>query len=199
MIRLFIDTSGDNLSLLIKDGMKTAAYLNISCGRRMSEILSASFDFVLKTACFEITDINEFYAVTGPGSFTGVRIGIAYVLGLSVGCGKRAYGLTSLDCIALSCGLNHVKTASRLKGDIFAVREYDFEKGVYGVLGCQPIIEKDLENYKLVNTDGNYFIDLEKTVSDDVFLGFRGDCSPLYMRKSEAEINLDTKRDTGRY
>ena len=51
-------------------------------------------------ACMELSDIDAFVAARGPGSFTGLRIGISVVKGLAYAMGKPAAGVSSLDGIA---------------------------------------------------------------------------------------------------
>lgn len=193
MVRLFADSSSDSLSLLLKADDRTLGSLRLSCGRRMSELIMGAIDGLLSKTGTGIGGVDEFYAVTGPGSFTGVRIGVAAILGLSAGSGKPCYGITSLDIAALASGLPRAEIASRLKGDIFAVRSYDFENNVFGSFRAEKIDDERLKTCVLVNTDGAFAVDLEKGIYGDAFLGFRGDCVPLYLRKSEAEINADKK------
>lgn len=193
MVRLFADSSSDCLSLLLKNDDRTLGAIRLSCGRRMSELIMGAIDSLLSKTGTGIGGVDEFYAVTGPGSFTGVRIGVAAILGLSAGSGKPCYGITSLDMAALASGLPRVETASRLKGDIFALRSYDFENNIFGPFRTEKIDDGYLKTCILVNTDGSFAVDLEKGISGDAFLCFRGECVPLYLRKSEAEINVDKK------
>ncbi len=51
-------------------------------------------------ACMELSDIDAFVAARGPGSFTGLRIGISVVKGLAYAMEKPAAGVSSLDGIA---------------------------------------------------------------------------------------------------
>lgn len=192
MVKLFVDSSCDYLSLLLTSEGKTQGALKLSCGRRMNESIMDSIGFLFEKAFMDIEDIDELYAVTGPGSFTGVRIGVAAVLGLSAGLGKPCFGITSLDAAAAASGLSRLKCASRLKGDIFALREYDFKNGYFSPYYCGGI-EGEKEPLVLVNTDGKYPVDLERAVTIGKAEVFRGECAPLYLRKSEAEINIDKK------
>ncbi|MCD4718323.1 MAG: tRNA (adenosine(37)-N6)-threonylcarbamoyltransferase complex dimerization subunit type 1 TsaB [Desulfobacula sp.] len=53
-----------------------------------------------KRACMELFDIDAFVAARGPGSFTGLRIGISVVKGLAYAMEKPVMGVSSLDGIA---------------------------------------------------------------------------------------------------
>lgn len=51
-------------------------------------------------ACMEISDIDAFVAARGPGSFTGLRIGISVAKGMAYAMEKPGIGVSSLDGIA---------------------------------------------------------------------------------------------------
>lgn len=53
-----------------------------------------------KRACMELDDIDGFIAAKGPGSFTGLRIGISVIKGMAQALDKPAAGVSSLDGIA---------------------------------------------------------------------------------------------------
>lgn len=198
MFKLFIDTSSDYLSLVLTSGEEVLSSLRLLAGRRMSEELLGQIDNIISASGVSAVSVGEFYAVTGPGSFTGVRIGTAMAMGLAEGASKPCYGITSLDAAALASGLEVCKTASRLKGDIFAVREYDFGRGEFSAYSVREIKVGDISGYITVNSGEGSFVQLEKAVSGSGYMKFRGECEPLYLRKPEAELNLDKKRCCGR-
>lgn len=194
MFKLFIDTSSDYLSLLLTSREEVLSSLRLLAGRRISEKLLGQIEGLTAACGADISSIDEFYAITGPGSFTGVRIGVAMAMGLAAGASRPCYGITSLDAAALASGLDVCKTASRLKGDIFAVREYDFGRREFSGYLCRDIKEPESEGYINVNDGNGSFVQLERAVSDIRYMEFRGECAPLYLRKSEAELNLDKRR-----
>ena len=86
---------------IIKDGKLIAeTYLNL--GLTHSETLMTLIDSCLKNAGLNIGDIDAFAVAQGPGSFTGIRIGISAVKGLVFGSEKPVYGISTLE--ALACG-----------------------------------------------------------------------------------------------
>ena len=86
---------------IVKDGKLLAeTYLNV--GLTHSETLMVLMDSCLKNAGLTLDEIDAFAVAKGPGSFTGVRIGIAAVKGLAFGTGKPVYGVSTLEAIA--CG-----------------------------------------------------------------------------------------------
>lgn len=54
----------------------------------------------LETHGYSTRNVDCFVAVTGPGSFTGLRIGLATIQGLSLACGRPAIGIPTLDAMA---------------------------------------------------------------------------------------------------
>jgi len=66
-----------------------------------SEKLLPLLDSVLNEACIKLKDIDLFAITLGPGSFTGVRIGIATTKAIAKVTNKRIFGTTSLKLLAL--------------------------------------------------------------------------------------------------
>ncbi len=101
---LAIDTSGAYLSVLAyRDGAAEKGYLP-DCALKHSVLLMGEIDGVLARAHMSVRDCDFFAAVVGPGSFTGIRIGISTAKGLCLACGKPALGLTSFDVLAYNAG-----------------------------------------------------------------------------------------------
>ena len=192
MTRLLVDTSSDYLVIVVANDNSILASQLIYAGKKMSELLLEQVNNILKSISLSIDDIDEFYAGIGPGSFTGVRIRVALILGLSSGSNKKAYGISSLDVEAIVSGRNVLKTASLLKGECYAVRNYDFTNNVFSPYYLEEIID-NVNDYTLINNGKSYFPNLLFAVQSGKLWDFRAECLPIYLRKSEAEINLDKK------
>lgn len=97
---LGIDTSTSCGSVgLVDDGEVIADYLlNISVTH--SERLLGAIELVLKEARCHIENIDGWAIALGPGSFTGLRIGVSTVKGLALATGKPAVGISTLDVLA---------------------------------------------------------------------------------------------------
>jgi tRNA threonylcarbamoyladenosine biosynthesis protein TsaB len=65
-----------------------------------SERLMTEIDHVLKQASLHISDIDVFAVATGPGSFTGLRIGLSTVKGFSYSTGKPVVSVPTLEAFA---------------------------------------------------------------------------------------------------
>ena len=192
MTRLILDTSSDYLVIVISQDNTVIASQVLYAGKKMSELLLFQLDNMLESSSMKISDIDEFYSGVGPGSFTGVRIGVALVLGLSSALNKKAYGISSLDVEAIVSEKDLLKTASLLKGNVYAVRNYDFTNNVFSEYYVDEICE-NINDYTLVNNNKSYFPNISFAVQSGRLWDFRAECTPIYLRKSEAELNLDKK------
>ena len=97
---LCLDTSGQSLSVaLVQDG-KLRGEMFAQTGLTHSDLLMPFVDFVLRSFQLEAQDIDLFAAVTGPGSFTGVRIGVETVKALSHAAQKPCLGINALEALA---------------------------------------------------------------------------------------------------
>ncbi len=84
-----------------------------------------------KRAGSKLEDIDAFVAAQGPGSFTGLRIGISVIQGLAFSTGKPALGVSSLDGIAfrfsqVSCPVCVMMDARR--NEVYCA-VYEFDRG----------------------------------------------------------------------
>jgi tRNA threonylcarbamoyladenosine biosynthesis protein TsaB len=96
-------------------------------GRTHSVRLMVMIDQALRGAGHELNQIDCLAVGTGPGSFTGIRIGISTVKGLSQGSGKPVIGVSSLDALAFQAGA--------CKWPVYAM--IDARKGqVYSAMYC---------------------------------------------------------------
>lgn len=102
MIVLAIDSSSKvAAAALIKDG-KLLSEITLNDKREHSVILMSLIEDLLKDNDLTINDIDGYVVSKGPGSFTGLRIGMATVKGLSFGSNKPYVSVSSLDALALS-------------------------------------------------------------------------------------------------
>ena len=96
---LGIDTTTKYLSLGIFDGSKTYEY-NLDLGIRHSTLLVPTIKRVLDAVGLDLKKIDYFACGLGPGSFTGMRVGLATIKGLSWACKKPIVGISTLDILA---------------------------------------------------------------------------------------------------
>lgn len=100
---LAIDTSSKRLTVIAK-GEKTAIRDFPDCTAQHSVRLMGEIDIALKEAGISLSDCDFLACVVGPGSFTGIRIGIATVKGLCTAAERPALAVTSFDTLAYAEG-----------------------------------------------------------------------------------------------
>ena len=100
MILLALDsTARVAAAALCEDGALLGEY-TINNGNTHSETLLPMVESLLKLFGLEIKDIDAFAVAAGPGSFTGVRIGVATLKGLAFGTDKPCIGVSTLEALA---------------------------------------------------------------------------------------------------
>ena len=100
MIILAIDTSTDFLGLVILRDGKILAKCHMKANRKHSILLVPTIDKLLRRARLKIKDVDCFAISVGPGSFTGLRIGVTVVKGLAYTLKKPIVAVPTLDVIA---------------------------------------------------------------------------------------------------
>ncbi len=101
---LSLDTSTKFLCIGIYDQGKIYGY-NLEVGRKLSSLITATIKKVLDAAGLDIRDIDYFASGLGPGSFTGMRVGIATIKGLSWSLKKPVVGIPTLDILSRNADL----------------------------------------------------------------------------------------------
>ena len=102
---LSLDSSATVATVALTEDGKLLAEYTLNNGNTHSETLLPMIEIMLKHFGISIDDIDAFAATTGPGSFTGVRIGAATIKGLAFGTNKPCVEVSTLEAIAenLSC------------------------------------------------------------------------------------------------
>ena len=96
---LGIDTTTKFLCLGVYDGTRVYEY-NLEVGIRLSSLLAITIKRVLDALGWRINDIDYFACGIGPGSFTGIRVGLATIKGLGWSLNKSIVGISTLDILA---------------------------------------------------------------------------------------------------
>ncbi len=99
---LAIDTSGPVAGCaVLKDG-KIVHQVAMNHGLTHSETIMPAVDAALEGAGLGCGDVDVFAAVAGPGSFTGVRIGVCAAKGLAHAVGKHCVAVHALEALAMN-------------------------------------------------------------------------------------------------
>ncbi len=153
MYKLVIDTCSRICQVaLIKDD-HTISHLIKETSMGIGEILLDLIIQLISNHCKK-EDLSEIYVTVGPGSFTGVRIGIATALGLKLGLGIPLFGISSFKAHAKQ--KNHPLPALVIldaKRQDFYVQEFD-ENGVPVDIPLNISLETLTKMFK----DRSYFV-----------------------------------------
>lgn len=248
---LAIDTSSKNASVAITENEEKLIELNNSEEKTHSQKLMPMIDEALKGTGILLDDINLIACCLGPGSFTGVRIGIATAKAFADSKNIPVVGISSLESLAYNLNLdgyicslidaghgntyagffkiekdenNNFQTVQKnltfldLKneeGNITEKKLIDFlegnikndkEKTIYFVGDATALYKDMLQNLK----KSDYIIKLSndfQNTSSGITLakvgyikykngeyGNSSVLSPVYLRKSQAELVLEEKR-----
>jgi tRNA threonylcarbamoyladenosine biosynthesis protein TsaB len=101
---LALDTATDSCSVAATDDGTLAAELTIRKNQTHSKHLMELIHSVLEIAGFGVGDLDGLAVTVGPGSFTGLRIGISTIKGLAHALDKPVVGVSTLEALARQCG-----------------------------------------------------------------------------------------------
>ena len=97
---LAIDSTAKTATVSICENERLISIYSVTAGLNHSETLLPMVENALKTAQMTIDDIDLFAISDGPGSFTGVRIGVSLLKGLAFGKQKICVGVSTLESLA---------------------------------------------------------------------------------------------------
>lgn len=97
---LGLDTSSRYLTVIARRGERVAVRHIEDCAMRHSVVLMGEIKKALEEVDLKPEECDFFAAVTGPGSFTGIRIGIATAKGFATAVDKPLLSITSFELLA---------------------------------------------------------------------------------------------------
>lgn len=104
MLILALNTAFTTMEAALVRGGEILADARETLPRGQEKALPGFVDALLREQGAGFSDVGRFAVVTGPGSFTGLRIGVAYVRGLSLVTGAPSIGITSIEA-AIPAGM----------------------------------------------------------------------------------------------
>ena len=116
MIVLGIDTCSDTASAALCSEEKVIAEFSFSTRNTHSQVILPLVRDMLDRTGLTFENVDGFAAITGPGSYTGLRIGISSVKGICFALGKKCCGVSALEALAYNiqgdgviCALMHAR------------------------------------------------------------------------------------------
>jgi len=150
---LGIDTATPILALGIVDEEKVLSEIRFNAGQTHAQILLPNIEKILKDSSLQLEDLDGIAISIGPGSFTGLRIGLATAKGLCFASGKPLIAVPTLDALAYfnqSFPYPLVPILDAKKNEVYSAI-YDTRKGVlervsdYWVLTIEKLVAKITE------------------------------------------------------
>jgi tRNA threonylcarbamoyladenosine biosynthesis protein TsaB len=144
MLTLAFDTSSKTIAVAIlrDDVILYDAIINVDLNH--SEVLLSAIDYACLQTKIKIHKIDLFASTIGPGSFTGLRIGVSTLKGLMLATGTPAVGISSLEALALNVGKSSKIICSTMdagRGQVYTSFYRYNENGLLDQIGTEKAVD----------------------------------------------------------
>lgn len=159
MKTLFIDSSRKSLSIALSKEDKLLFISNVESYSRHSNYLMNEIQNILNKFSLAPNDIDNFIVLNGPGSFTGIRVGVTVCKTMAWVLSKKIYQLNNLE--ALKVGINNdvVITVIPDKKEASYVGIYTQDKVIQEYLQLDdPALNICKKNITLVSMEDNEYL-----------------------------------------
>lgn len=175
MNRLIINTANKALELVLRKQDEVFSCVTDSSVKH-NEAMLPLLDKLLKQNSLDILDIDEFGVIVGPGSFTGIRVGIATIKAFRDVNHAQARGINNLEYL--------FRLATNQNPDIETV-------AIYGSIDSFFVARKVLG--QLYIYDRNLSLEELKTISQGKPVGMFEECGDLdcYVVQLDSKVLLD--------
>ena len=177
MLTLAFDTSSRTAAVAVLRDDTILYDSIINTGLNQSEVLMPEIDYACRRVGIKISDINLFACTLGPGSFTGLRIGVSTLKGLMLATGTPAAGVSSLAAVVLNIGTTSKLICSMIdagRGQVYVayfryndkniLQQISEEKAV----NPQEIINNTDKNTLFVGDGAIKYADVIKNIKSEV-------------------------------
>lgn len=127
---LALDTTTMGCSVALCDGNDLIAELSVRKKQTHSKHLMEMIDQVLRSGGLLLSEVDAFAVARGPGSFTGLRIGLSTAKGLSFVTGKPLAGVSSLEALAKGIAWSDIPVCT-----LIDARKHEMYMGCYSLDG----------------------------------------------------------------
>jgi tRNA threonylcarbamoyladenosine biosynthesis protein TsaB len=97
---LAVDTTTANGSVALAEGGEVRGEVRFRAPDGHSAHVLPAVEFLLRTLSLTAAALDGYAVATGPGSFTGLRVGLSTIQGLALGAGRPCVGVPALDVLA---------------------------------------------------------------------------------------------------
>lgn len=140
MLVLAFDTATPAVTAALHDGARVLAESTTIDARRHGELLAPTIETVLSEAVASLRDVTAIVAGSGPGPYTGLRVGLMTAQALATTLGVPAYGICSLDAVAYGSGLDgpFIAATDARRKEVFWARYADSRTRIDGPFVDRP-------------------------------------------------------------
>ena len=117
---LAIDTTSEFASIALAEGDRVLEEVALESPDGFAHVVFPEIERLLARHHLTIGDIEGFAAAAGPGSFTGVRVGLTVVKGLAEATGRRVVAVSNLQAVAaFGTGPLRAPVIDARRGEVF--------------------------------------------------------------------------------
>ena len=131
---LAVDTATKSCSVAITEEKTVLKELTADNGQTHSRHLLKMIHAVMQSTGLAMSRLDGFAVTRGPGSFTGLRIGISSIKGLALAVNKPVMGISSLEALAQQSGLESGRICAIIdarRGEVYAAFYQAAPAGVF--------------------------------------------------------------------
>jgi|SRR6185295_5223411 len=217
---LAVDTSSERGSVCITDNDVVLGEIRLASSLQQAEQLFRSVAFLIDSVPLTLAGIDLFVAARGPGSFTGLRVGLAAMEGFAAAHGKRGVGISTLEALAWKVNIENDLIAAVIdarRGEVYGGlyrRVADQLVEVRAPSAMKPELwfaalpdsrvhicgDGALRYRAFLNRPDWLFCDMDLylavTMAHLAAAARCGPLEPLYVRKTDAETALEARHDS---
>jgi tRNA threonylcarbamoyladenosine biosynthesis protein TsaB len=217
---LAVDTSSERGSVCLAENGENLGEVRLRSSVQHSDRLFRSIDFLFNFAPFGLGEVDLFVAARGPGSFTGLRVGLAAMEAFASAHAKPSAGVSTLEALAWKCrgeGPTVAPVVDARRGEVYG--------GLYGWSGGRLSTIRQAEvmpptewfaslpsgpivfcgdgalRYRDFITKTDWHLRevdlyLASALAEMALLPDRGPLLPLYVRRTEAELAQERQHES---
>jgi tRNA threonylcarbamoyl adenosine modification protein YeaZ len=210
---LAFDTATPAVTAALHDGGQVLAESTTIDARRHGELLVPTIETVLREAGVSLPEVTAIVAGSGPGPYTGLRVGLMTAQALAATLGVPAYGVCTLDAVAYGSGLTKpfIAATDARRKEVFWARYADLRTRTDGPFVDRPS-DVPVEGLPVVGAAAGLYPEVlgESTAPPYPYAGALGALAaerlaggvpldpprPIYLRRPDAVVPGAPKRVT---
>lgn len=205
MISLFVDTALSFIRIALFKDDRLIDFINERCEKNMSSLFDLRVKDLFDRNNLTLNQVDKIYTVTGPGSFTGIRVGMTFSKVLAFSLNKKITPISELQVLASGC--NSFMAAPLIDARRGYVYAGIYDKDLNNVFSDRHILLSDFLNnndVQYISYDSFECVDVIEPMIDfeRIILKNKGVVQvdhhvlvPNYLKLTEAEENLKKKND----